>query len=156
MNYVFDTSSLIHLGNYFPARFPSLWKQIDGLVQVGRLISVREVFNELHTYNDKDFIQEWAKNNNVVFPTPDRDELLFVAQIFSVKHFQALIGQKSILKGTPVADPFVIASAKTGSACVVTQESKKDNAAKIPNICEHFSIPCTNLEGFMEKEGWSF
>ena len=25
-----------------------------------------------------------------------------------------------------------------------------------PNVCEHFTIKWTNLEGFMEQEGWKF
>lgn len=72
-------------------------------------------------------------------------------------HFQALIRQKERLQGKPVADPFVIAKAWTmENGCVVTQEVKKPNAAKIPNVCEHFGIPCLNLEAFMENEKWRF
>jgi len=85
-----------------------------------------------------------------------QQETLFVSKIFSVRHFQYLVGQKQTLKGTPVADPFLIASAKVRKGCVVTGEKKKPNAAKIPNVCEYFGIDCTNLEGFMEREGWSF
>jgi len=64
-----------------------------------------------------------------------------------------LISQKSMLQGTPVADPFVI---KVMSGKVVTQEIFKPYAAKIPNVCMHFDIPFTNLQGFMETEGWIF
>jgi len=35
-------------------------------------------------------------------------------------------------------------------------ERLKRNAAKIPNICQHYSIPCVDLEQFMEVEGWVF
>jgi hypothetical protein len=35
-------------------------------------------------------------------------------------------------------------------------ELLKPNAAKIPNICKHFKIPCMTLEEFMEAEGWQF
>jgi hypothetical protein len=50
----------------------------------------------------------------------------------------------------------VIAKAKVVGGCVVTQEKKKPQAAKIPNVCEHFGIHCVNLEGFMEQENWTF
>ena len=30
------------------------------------------------------------------------------------------------------------------------------NAVKIPNVCEHFGVDCTNLEEFMEREKWRF
>jgi Domain of unknown function (DUF4411) len=80
----------------------------------------------------------------------------FVATIFSVPHFKYLVGQRQILKGMPVADPFVVAAAKIRGACVVTEEKLKKNAARIPNVCEHFDVLYTNMEGFMEDEGWQF
>jgi hypothetical protein len=30
------------------------------------------------------------------------------------------------------------------------------NGAKIPNVCAHFGIACTNFEGFLKAKGWSF
>ena len=120
------------------------------------LVSTREVFNELLNYNDADYVQTWAKNYKSIFATPGNDELEFVARIFRVAHFNALISQKAMLKGTPVADPFVIAAAAIKDGTVVTQEKLKANAAKVPNVCEHFRIPWTDLEGFMKQENWSF
>jgi Domain of unknown function (DUF4411) len=76
--------------------------------------------------------------------------------IFSAPQFQNLVTQKNILAGRPVADPFLIASAKIKSGCVVTEEEIKEHAAKTPNVCEHFNVQFTNLEGFMKLEGWSF
>ena len=84
------------------------------------------------------------------------EELQFVGEIFKVPHFQAMIRKQEWLKGKPVADPFVIARAKILNACVVTQEKNTENAARIPNVCDNFEIPCINLEGFMEKENWTF
>ena len=72
------------------------------------------------------------------------------------RNFRSMISKQSILKGTPVADPFVIAAAYIRNGQVVTQEGRKPNAAKIPNVCAHFDIKCLNLEGLMEKEGWTF
>jgi len=156
MIYVFDTSSFLVLKNFYPSRFPSVWSGMDHLIEAQRLVSVREVLNELDSYNDQDFIQEWAKAHKPLFLTPGREELLMVSKIFQVEHFKALISRQSILKGTPVADPFVIAAAHVKKGIVVTQETKQPNAAKIPNICDHFGVEYVNLEGFMEKEGWAF
>ena len=80
----------------------------------------------------------------------------FVNSIFQIPHFQYLVSAKQRLKGNPVADPFVIAAARIKEGCVVTEEDKKKNSARIPNICDHFNIPCTNVEGFMEMENWKF
>ena len=156
MRYVFDSDSLINLFmHYYPRRFPTLWEQFDALVSVGELISVREVFNEIGSR--KDSLGTWAKKQkNILFLETTFEEFKFVAEIFQVRHFQAMIRKQERLKGKPVADPFVIARAKILNACVVTQEKKTENAAKIPNVCDHFGIPCINLEVFMEKENWTF
>jgi len=156
MIYVFDTGAFIVFKNFYPSTFPTLWGRLDALAGSGTVISVREVFNELHNYNDADFIQDWAKQHKALFAKPSNAELLIVQQILAIPHFQTLVGNKAILKGTPVADPFVVAAAKTKSATVVTQEGLKPNAAKIPNVCQHFGVPCMNLETFMAQQGWTF
>jgi hypothetical protein len=61
-----------------------------------------------------------------------------------------------LLKGGKNADPFVVARAATIDGTVVSLEAMKANAAKIPNICKHFGLPCINLEQFMEAEDWQF
>ena len=156
MTYVFDTGPFIVLKNYYPGTFTTLWNRIDLLAGKGTIVSVREVFNELHNYNDDDFIQDWAKQHKAIFDKPSNDELMIVRQILAVPHFQALISSKAILKGTPIADPFVVAAGKVKNATVVTQEVLKPNAAKMPNVCAHFDVPCINLETFMAQQGWTF
>lgn len=153
--YVFDSNALIDLFKHFYLnRFPSLWKRFDQSVAAGNLISVREVFNEIEGSGDR--LSQWAKDHRNFFQPPSPEELTFVAEIFKVNHFQALISTQARLKGKTVADPFVIAKAKVHNGCVITQEVKKPNAARIPNVCDHFGVACLNLEGFMEKEDWTF
>ena len=156
MKYVFDSDSLIDLfTHYYPARFPSLWEKFDALVSGGKLASVREVFNEIGSSEDS--LAIWAKEQkSMLFLESTVEELQFVGEIFQVQHFQMMIRKKERLQGKPVADPFVIARAKISNACVITQEKNTKNAAKIPNVCDHFGISCINLEGFMEKENWTF
>jgi len=157
MTYVFDTSSFIVLGHYFPKQFPSFWDRLNAAVSAGQALSVREVRNELDYHATRDHLREWIKTNRHIFLSPTPQEMAFVAKIFSVRHFQQLVGEKQRLQGRPVADPFVIAAAAVkGDACVVTEETCKPNAAKIPNVCEHFHIACVSLEGFMAEEGWTF
>ena len=156
MIYVFDSSSLIDLfKHYYLNRFPSLWANFDALIAEHRITSVREVRKELEGHGDR--LSDWVKDHREFFVPPTIDEFSFVTEIFKITHFQALVRKKEQLQGKPVADPFVIASAwalEEGS--VVTQEVKKPNAARIPNVCEHFGIPCLNLEAFMENEKWRF
>lgn len=156
MVYVLDTNSIRVIGNYYPERFPSFWEKFDAGVDQGLIVSVREVYNELDFQNTDQILREWIENHKGMFIILSREETEFVSQIFSIAHFRTLINRKNMLRGWPVADPFVIASAYVKQACVVSEEVFKDNGAKIPNICKHFGIDCTNIEGMMEREGWEF
>ena len=156
MKYVFDSNSLIDLfKHYYPERFPTLWEKFDALVFEGEIVSVREVFKEIESADDS--LAHWAKEQqSSLFLESTAEELTFVGEIFQKQHFQGMIRKRERLGGKPVADPFVIARAKISGGCVVTQEKHTKNAAKIPNVCEYFKIPCINLEGFMKEENWTF
>lgn len=116
MIYVFDSSSIRSLQHFYPRVFKSIWDGLDVLVQEKGLISTREVFNELESQAVSAELLQWVKDNKSIFSTPSAAELQFVATIFQIRHFQSLIGVKQRLKGTPVADPFVIACAKVHKA----------------------------------------
>ncbi len=156
MIYVFDTSSIRSLQHFYPSVFKTIWDGLDELIQQQNLVSTREVWNELEQQNVSADVLAWAKHNKQIFTTPAAAELQFVAQIFQISHFQSLIGERQRLKGTPVADPFVIACAKIKNGTVVTEEQLKPNAAKIPNVCQHFNVPCIDLEEFMQQQQWTF
>jgi hypothetical protein len=119
-----------------------------------RIISTRENFREIETQNED--LYQWARSNKEIFQPPDADEAAFITQIYSIPHFRSNIEQQKLWKGGINADSFVIAKAFIKKGTVVTGEKKKPNAAKIPNICDHFHIPCLDLESFMEKENWTF
>ncbi len=155
MIYVFDTSPLIILSrNFYRKRFPTLWEKFDSLIANNKIISTRESFREIEEQDDD--LYKWAKLHEDIFEIPNIKEAEFIKQIYAIPHFRDNIEKQKILKGGLNADPFVIAKAFNYGASVVTLEKKKPNAAKIPNICEHFNIICMNLEKFMEKENWSF
>ena len=156
MIYVFDTSSFIVLGHFFPDRFPSFWEHLNALADSGELTSVSEVRKELDNQNTRPHLASWIKAHPHLFPAPTSDEMAYVAQIFGVPRFQALISQKARLEGKPAADPFVIARAAILEGSVVTEESTNPNAVRIPSVCAHFGIPCTNLEGVMTAKGWTY
>jgi hypothetical protein len=102
------------------------------------------------------WLWNWMKQNRRIFSIPDAEQTAFISEIFKIQHFQTLIGMKQQLIGKPVADPFVIACAHVLKGCVVTEEREKPNAAKIPNVCSHFGIECTNLEGYLSRKSWTF
>jgi hypothetical protein len=154
--YVFDTSSFRELFHFYPLRFPTLWQAFHALIENEDVLSVKEVLQEMSVGGNDHPDAKWAKIHKKIFKEPTVEEAQFIAEIFRVEHFQQSLEQKKLLKGGHFADPFIIASAKINSATVVTQERLKQNGTKIPNICERFGVPCTNLEGFMEMEHWEF
>ena len=156
MAYVFDTNCFIVIGHYYPEQFPSFWEKFNQAVENGNIISVREVRRELDRNAAEDHLVEWIKLHKTIFVTPSPAVMQLVNEIFSVPHFRASLPDRTQLGDNPFADPFIIAQAKVMAYCVVTQESERPHAAKIPNICEHFDVNWTNLQGFMEREDWSF
>lgn len=154
--YVFDTSAFSQLfRNYYRKRFPTLWQYFDNLLKNNKITSTREVKRELEDAG-MEVLRDWVKRHQNLFPAPTADEGEIVKEIFRKEHFQSIIERKKLLKGGKNADPFIIARAKALKATVVTMEKKTVSGVKIPDICQHFGIACTSLEGFMEVEGWRF
>ena len=138
--YVFDNSPLsVLFKNYYPKRFPTLWKNFNELVASGGIVSTREVHREIEDSALLN-LRDWANDHQEVFPTPTASEAEFVGKIYGVKHFQQNIEQQKLLKGGRNADPFVIARAVIDRGTVVTMELLKPNAARIPNkgLCRKF------------------
>jgi len=157
MLYIFDNNTLTAIfRHYYRDSFYSFWNLFDKAVINGDILSVREVRNEIRNYSRKDELENWAKTNPDFFKDPTAEELEFITRIYNVPHFFNSINQQKLIKGGPFADPFIIAKAYIEQGTVVTMEKLKPNAAKIPNICEHFKIPCIDLEGFLKQNNWSF
>ncbi len=155
MKYVFDTSPFVSLfKNFYPSTFVTLWQNFDALIDAGEIVSTREVYREIEHQDDE--LKEWAKDHKSIFTTPTSQEGAFVSRIYRVAHFQANIEKQKLLKGGTNADAFVVAKAAVSQASVVTLEETRPNAAKIPNICKRFRVPCFSLEEFMQAEGWQF
>jgi hypothetical protein len=157
MKYVIDNNTLISIfKHYFFGRFPTFWNNFNNLINSNEICSVKEVYNELKKLNRGDELEKWYKNHRGFFIEPSIEDMKFVSMIFSIQHFQNNLEKKKLANGGAYADPFIIAKAYNDNLTVITQESYKPNAAKIPNICKHFKIKYVNLEGFLETENWIF
>jgi len=154
--YVFDTSSFIRVSHYYMDRFPTFWENVASYVSDGKLVSVREVHKELINTSDERAFDEWVKKNKPIFKPATGEETSFLSLLFATKNFRDNLNKRHIQQGMPVADPFLVAYAKVHGATVVTEERYRPNAAKIPNMCDHFGIPCKTLLGFMTDEDWVF
>jgi hypothetical protein len=155
MVYVFDTSSFLEMRSISRKTFISFWNDFEQAIDDGLVISVREVERELANRKEESTagLLKWLKKEKVIFPKPTPEETAFVRKIFQVKHFQGMIKAQERLAAGPFADPFLIAAAGVRKGCVVTQEHRPPNGAKIPNVCHYFGIPCLNLEAFLDQFG---
>ncbi len=156
MIYLFDTVVFRMFGNYFPDRFPSFWDNLEKSVNNMEIISVKEVMNEIDIQATKQFVKRWVSEHKKIFFSPTNEEISFIRELFNISHFRQIVGIKQRLQGFPVADPYLIASAKIKGGCIVTEEKEKKNAAKIPNLCKHYSVDCIDLEEFMKRNNWKF
>ncbi len=155
--YVFDTNSLSNvLNHYYRSSFPSFWKKFDLALRASGVISVREARLELESKFSGFSIKQLVTHNPDFFEDPSVEELAFIRKIYAIHHFRHNLDKKKLLQGGYFADPIIIAKAKVKRAIVVTEEEHRENAARIPNICEHFDLQCVKLEGFLTMEDWRF
>lgn len=154
--YVVDTNTINEWEDYYPDRFPSFWENLEDLVDDGRLTSTRLVKDELENWSIAGHVLDWADDHETLFLPPTKDEMEFVTVIFEEEHFQQLISERKRKTYHPIADPWLIARAAVNDGCVVTEERRKPNAAKIPNVCEHFEIDWCDLEEMLKREDWIF
>ena len=86
--YVIDCCSLNKWEHFPKQTLPSFWSNVDALVAAERLISVKEVFNEVQrAARLKQMIQR-VDTNRKMFLDPTRSELLVMREILADPHFQ--------------------------------------------------------------------
>lgn len=151
--YCVDTSALIDLPRNYPqVVFPPVWSSLEQLIVADRLIAPKEVLRELAKKDDA--VHKWAKANGQMFVTLDAPQQALLSQIMN--DYQ---GWVDVSTTTPVADPFVIALARSGgsSRCVVSHENAGGpGAVKIPNVCQRYTVEHIRLVDVFVKEGWTF
>jgi len=132
--------------------FPGLWEQTDGLIQLGRIKSVLEVYREIRKQQDE--LYRWVKPRKYMFVPEDVELSEAVVEILSIPRFGRMVEE-----GRNGADPWVIAAARVHGGIVVCDEGHSRNPLKkpkMPDVCDHFGVPIiTHLE-FIRRTGWRF
>lgn len=152
--YSFDTSVMINGRRDLlpPGTFPTLWSNIEAMVEAGVVRCVDLVLEEL-AKRDGDEIHRWAKAQRGLFLPLEEDIQQAVRAVLSAH--PRLIG---IGSGRSGADPFVVGLAKAVGGTVVSEEleSRNPNKPKIPDVCRAMGIRHVNLMGFVQDQGWVF
>ena len=158
--YVIDTSSLVKLNRENPIDvYPSVWKKIEELIKQNKLVSPKEVHNEINL-ND-DHLANWAKSQKNLFVKPTKKQIEIVQKI--LEDYPSSIDAERKFD----ADPWVIALAKELienpqktiseiKVIVVTEEKIRGNKVKIPLICKNLAIPSIDLISAFREEDWKF
>jgi hypothetical protein len=160
--YCVDTSALIDLNYLYPRSvFPTLWRNMDILVEGDRLIAPSDVLEELKRGDDD--LTGWAKKQKRMFRPQNAELLREVSEILKV--VPDLADPDRI---RPVhADPFVVALARiehqraqtellSAGCAVVCHEGRGKLRLRIPDACDRFGIECLRFQALFAREGWSF
>ena len=139
--YCLDTNIFIEPWNrFYSTKFTKgYWETLADLAQKDILFSTDEVKKEIEKIDDD--LLKWIKNKNF-FKSPDEAVQKQVTEI--LKKYPNLIDNS---KGRSMADPWVIAHAKSRNAVVVTleQKSRKSGQVKIPDVCSQEKIECIDI-----------
>ena len=160
LKYSIDTSMLIHAWYvvYVPARIPSFWKCLDGLIQRGVIRAPFEVKKELWRQQEEkekeaesaqQDLYRWFSQRDEFFVKATEETLAYASEI--TKRFQKLVRKTTLRE---VADPYVIALARAESCTVVSQEKRKPKTVNIPSVCEYYGIRHIDLFDFVKEQDW--
>lgn len=152
--YCLDTNVFVEGWNkyYSMELCPSYWEIIDRLGQEGRVFAPIEVKREILKVDGG--LAEWVKSKAHLFRDID-DEVQ--------DHLRAIMSSHPRLvdsiKQRSIADPWVIAFARSEGAIVVTKESpagEDSRRIKIPDVCNAYGIPWIDDFTFAIESGIRF
>ncbi len=149
VRYIIDTSSILSQKDDEPHRRTinkTLWKRIDDLIVEKRIVTCSEIIDEV---NDKDLKAWFIKLNGEILPIDDEVQENVKKVVISNPQLVDFKENKSS------GDAFLIATAMKYGLVVITEENKTKQK-KIPFVCQNLKVPCVDIIGLCEKEGWSF
>lgn len=151
--YSFDTSAFLNGRRDLlpPATFRTVWRNIEEAIAAGEVRAVEVVRDELSRRDDE--VSQWAGQQPNLYLPLGPDVQSATRDVLAVH--PRLMGRGG---GRNAADPFVIALARVRAGVVVTEETLSGNLGKprIPDVCHSLEVPCVNLIGFIQLQGWSY
>ena len=146
--YIIDTNSILSQKSDEPNRrtvLSSMWQRIDEMIRDRVIVTCSEIEAEI----EDDDIKQWLAQHSCY--VIDVDDAIQANVTKVVTEHPGLI---NFSKAKSSADAFLIATAMKYDIAVITVE-KRSSPNKIPSICDAYGIPCYNIMGFAENEGWN-
>lgn len=146
--YIADTSMWITLVKFYPASvFPSLVRRSEAMIKDRRILSPRQVLDEIRRGNDE--VIAWADEHKSAF-LPDTGAT--AAHATKIAHKHPFLGGSS--GGHDRADPYLIALALTikegidGMPLpVIVTEENQTSGKKIPRVAQKYNVEsCSTVE----------
>ncbi len=156
--YVIDTNIFIDWWErrYPPDVFPSVQRQVEGLVSAKKMCAPQMVQDEINHVASL-ALRAWASANRQLFLPHDAQVQQEAASILN--RFPGFIDPYATYDE---ADRWVIALAKCKGYTVVTHETSAKSKRRpprpsyIPDVCLALTVPCIDLVGLMRREKWAF
>jgi rRNA maturation endonuclease Nob1 len=159
-HYIIDSSSLIELNRHNPIDvFPSVWKNMESLINKKLLVAPKEVLYEIIEKDDQ--LAKWVKKQNNLFREPTEEQIKILKDI--LKNYPSLVKEDRKYD----ADSWVIALAvemarssqqtlTTIKRIVVTEEKIRGDKIKISFVCQKYKIEAINIISMFRIEEWKF
>lgn len=151
--YTLDTNILVNMQRLYPRDiFPTLWDNLEMLVDVGWACICSEVLVELKRGGDD--LHDWAADLPGFVCDLTAEEPATVAQI-SARHPDWVRGTLN------AADPWLIAHAIAHQRTIVSEERQagpgvEDRNQKVPNVAAENGVQCVRFFEFARTQNWQF
>lgn len=149
-----------------PKKHPRVWKQLNTLIQAGRLIAPEEVYAEIR--KGQDALHRWATRRNRetrFFRKATRQQINIAKEI--LRTFPDLVDYDK--PGPEDADPFVVALAVDESKgrlgiyehfVIAEEKFTPHGKARIPHVCEEYGLQYLSIHQMFlrlrAEEDWKF
>lgn len=161
--FLIDANSIITpYRAYYPFDLAgSFWSQLSQHIEEGRIAILDVILDEILKGNDD--LTRWMKAIHIKNSIDHRESqtIVYYAQILQFIQNSPLYKQSALSEWSraSVADPWLIAAAKSHGYSIVTLEEGNSNpnpkspwkAAKIPDIAAEFDVEVVNLFAMMRE-----
>ena len=170
MAYLLDSSSAIEASRHYSfAIFPPLWEWLARGINAGRIIIIRQVYDEVTDGNDE--LAEWFHSFGERVADVDfgyTEHLRKMEMWIRQQDYQGNALKKFLKRsnGREAADSFLIALALQDREGVLEEEDvivteegsypEMKGKVRIPDICRHFDIRCINFRELLAEENVVF
>ncbi|KAA0894264.1 DUF4411 family protein [Oryzomonas rubra] len=157
---VFDASSMIYAWDNYPIRqFPGLWEWLALQVKGKKLAMPKVAFEEVAHKTPE--CAAWLKDENIELVEINN---AILHEAMRIKKLVGIVDDNYHPKGVGENDLFIIATAKTCGAELISDEErqttlpKEPTKKKIPAVCsiKEVIVPCFSFLEFIKRSGEVF